>query len=327
MQAAPVLESTVKLAVRVSPGASFITVIVIVAGVGPAKIGKGTDVPTVVVAGVTVREAVLLAPLLLPLSVAVMPEMLSLIVPVAVAVTLTMKEQVAPAAPSVPPERLIDCEPATAVIVPLPQEPVTVLGVSTNRLAGRVSVKFIPLRELDPFGLLIRKFKVVEKSTTIVEGLKEMLTPGGTIADPDNTVRLAVLLVAPVPASVEETVPVVLLIVPGVLLVTWMPIWQLEPAPSDTFARLTEVAPAPVPARPPPQPLKGVVPKTVSPAGRVSVTAIPLNELELLGLLTTKTRLVTPPSGIEASVKDTVTVGDEGVPAPGVEYIALADCA
>jgi len=31
---------------------------------------------------------------------------------------------------------------------------------------------------------------------------------------------------------------VVLLIVPGVLLVTWMPIWQLEPAPSDTFASL-----------------------------------------------------------------------------------------
>jgi len=45
----------------------------------------------------------------------------------------------------------------------------------TNRLAGRVSVKLFRSENSIRSDCLIRKFKVVEKSTTIVEGLKEML--------------------------------------------------------------------------------------------------------------------------------------------------------
>jgi len=46
MQASPVLESTVKLAVRPSPATSFVTVIAIGVAGSPAKIGNGTEVPT-----------------------------------------------------------------------------------------------------------------------------------------------------------------------------------------------------------------------------------------------------------------------------------------
>src|SRR4029077_8548773 len=103
----------------------------------------------------TVREAVLLvAPV--PPSLEVMELVVSLIVPVAVAVTPMLKLHDAPPAPNVPPDRLIDWDPATAVIVPPPHEPLNWLfGDNTNKLAGSASVKLIPLNEFEPLGLLM----------------------------------------------------------------------------------------------------------------------------------------------------------------------------
>ena len=46
VHAAPVFESTVKLAISTSPNTSFVTVIAIEVVGSPAKIGKGTEVPT-----------------------------------------------------------------------------------------------------------------------------------------------------------------------------------------------------------------------------------------------------------------------------------------
>jgi hypothetical protein len=59
----------------------------------------------------------------------------------------------------VPPERLTEPDPATAVIVPAPQEPVRLLGVKTNRFGGNVSVK-ATLVMAPPEGLKIVKYNV-----------------------------------------------------------------------------------------------------------------------------------------------------------------------
>src|SRR5207302_11519472 len=63
--------------------------------------------------------------------------------PAVVPVTFTENVHVDPAAGdavSVPPDRLMLPLPATAVIVPLPQEPVKPFGVATTSPAGRLSV-------------------------------------------------------------------------------------------------------------------------------------------------------------------------------------------
>src|ERR1700724_1346367 len=73
-------------------------------------------------------------------------------VPAAMPVTLTVKlHGVTPA--RVAPERLTVPEPAVAVIVPPPHEPVSPLGVETTSPEGSVSVNPIPLRDVPLFGL------------------------------------------------------------------------------------------------------------------------------------------------------------------------------
>jgi hypothetical protein len=65
-----------------------------------------------------------------------------------------------PLAASVPPDRLIVPAPAVAVTVP-PHEPVRPFGVATIMPAGSGSVKAMPDRLADEFGLLIVKVKLV----------------------------------------------------------------------------------------------------------------------------------------------------------------------
>src|SRR5437660_378242 len=83
-----------------------------------------------------------------PPSVDVTAFVVLLFVPAVVPVTLTENVHDEPApgdAVSVPPDKLIEPLPATAVIVPAPQEPARPFGVETTRPAGRVSVKATPL--------------------------------------------------------------------------------------------------------------------------------------------------------------------------------------
>jgi hypothetical protein len=93
--------------------------------------------------GTTVRLAEAVPPL--PLSVDVTAPVVLFCMPVETAVTLTANEQ-APEAAKVDPAKLTEVDPAMAVIVPLPHEPATPLGVATTSPAGKGSVKPTSLR-------------------------------------------------------------------------------------------------------------------------------------------------------------------------------------
>jgi hypothetical protein len=124
-----------------------------------------------------------------------------------VPVTLTENVHDDPAAGdavNVPPDRLILPLPATAVIVPLPQEPVTFGVAATTTPAGRLSVNATPLRVLKVLGLVIVKLSVLLLFSAMLVGLNDLVMVGGLA-----TVRLADA-VLPVPPLVEVTLPVVL---------------------------------------------------------------------------------------------------------------------
>jgi hypothetical protein len=111
-------------------------------------------------------------------------------VPVVVAVTLTLNVQdelgrVAPARPTVP-------EPAVAVIVPPPHEPVSPFGVETTTPEGSVSVKPISPRDA-ALGLATVKLKVEVPPGAITVGEKDLLIDGGI----DKTFTAAVPVLEP----------------------------------------------------------------------------------------------------------------------------------
>jgi hypothetical protein len=149
---------------------------------------------------VTVMEALDVLPG--PLSVAVTVTELFFTPPV-VPVTFTLKVQEVVLA-RVAPERLTLPEPATAVMVPPPQEPVRPFGVETTRPAGRVSVNATPVSEVVVFGLSMVKLSEVLPFTGMEAAPNTFVIVGGVA-----TLRFAVA-VLPVPPFVEVTDPVVL---------------------------------------------------------------------------------------------------------------------
>src|SRR5258708_7166556 len=106
-------------------------------------------------------------------------------------------------AASVPPDKLTEPEPATAVAVP-PQVLLRLLGVATTSPAGRLSVKAIPLSATVVFGLLMVNVSDVAPFNGICAAPNALLMVGG-----EATVRFDVA-VLPVPPLVELTLPVVL---------------------------------------------------------------------------------------------------------------------
>lgn len=106
-------------------------------------------------------------------------------------------------AASVPPERLMDPEPAAAVVVP-PQVLESPFGVATFRPAGSRSVKAIPVSPRVVFGLVIVKVNEVLAFKRMLVAPKAFVMVGALA-----TVRLAVA-VFPVPPLVDVTAPVVL---------------------------------------------------------------------------------------------------------------------
>lgn len=114
-----------------------------------------------------------------------------------------------------PPESETLPEPAVAVAVP-PHELVRPLGVATTRPVGSESVKATPVSPVVfAEGLVMVRVRDVTPLGAMLEAPKDLTIDGGA-----TTVRLAVLLVAPVPPSVEVTVPVVSLCVPAAIPVT-----------------------------------------------------------------------------------------------------------
>src|SRR6185437_2792889 len=108
-----------------------------------------------------------------------------------------------PFAASDPPLRLMEPEPAAAVVVP-PQVLLSPFGVATTRPAGSVSLKATPVSARLVFGLAMLKVSEVLAFSRMLAAPKAFVIVGGW-----PTVRLA-LAVLPVPPLVEVTLPVVL---------------------------------------------------------------------------------------------------------------------
>jgi hypothetical protein len=104
----------------------------------------------------------------------------------------------------VPPVKIKLVAPETGANVP-PQVSVAFGGVSTIIPLGNVSVNPTPVNATVAFGFVIVKLSTLVPFIGIVDASKPFMIDGGP-----TTVRVAVLLVAPVPLSVELIVPVTL---------------------------------------------------------------------------------------------------------------------
>ncbi len=210
-------------------------------------------------------------------------------------------------APNVAPVRLTEPDPAVAVMLPPPQEPVNPLGVATAKPAGKVSAKPTPLSGPSTFGLAIVKLKLVVPPVGMVAAPKALLMVGGfgvvtvilAVAEPPNTSvsKLIVLVVltfnpAGVPVTFTEKI---------------QPLLALNVA-SD---KLTEPDPAVAVMAPPPQvPLRPLGVDTTRPAGRLSVKFIALCGPASSTLLIVKVKPVVPPTGMLATSNALLMVTD-----------------
>jgi hypothetical protein len=137
-----------------------------------------------------------------PLSFELIAPVVFIHTPVVEPVTVTLKLQLVPPV-NIPPVKVILFDAALVVSVP-PQ--VVVLESPTVTPDGSVSVKLIPLRFCDPFGLVIVKLRLVVAPSSTLEEPNALLIVGGAA-----TLNIAVFEVVPVPPLVDETWPVVLL--------------------------------------------------------------------------------------------------------------------
>jgi hypothetical protein len=186
--------------------------------------------------------------------------------PAVVPVTVTLNEQVV-LVPIAPPESVIMLG---AVVVRVPPPHTAELPLGTVRPAGNVSVNATPVNAVVVFGFVIVKLSTLVPFSGIADASKPFMIDGGP-----TTVRVAVLLVAPVPLSVELIVPVVLFQTPVVEPVTVTLNMQFPlaaRAPPLKLIRFGDV----VETMPPPQAAVGPEVGTVIPAGRVSVNAMPV---------------------------------------------------
>src|SRR5216684_38795 len=158
----------------------------------------------------SVAEAVLPVPPLVELT---LPVVLSL-EPEVVGVTLTLTaHELLIAIP--PPLRLMEVLPAAAVNVP-PQLSLALGMAATCRPVGKLSVTATPLKAVPVFGLVMVNVRVEVPPTAVVVGEKALLMLGGA-----TTASVTVLLLEPVPPSVEVTAPVVLDLLPALVPVTF----------------------------------------------------------------------------------------------------------
>jgi hypothetical protein len=236
--------------------------------------------------------------------------------PAAVPVTFTENVH-EPLAAIVPPLRLIEFDPATAVIVPAPQVPVRPFGVETTRPAGNVSLNATPVSATVVLGLVIVKLSEVDPFNGMLAAPKALAMVGGA------TTVMEALEVLPVPPLVEVTWTL-LFLTPAV--VPWMvtETVQLVPGASVAPLKLTDEDPATAVAVPPQLLVRLGVEATTRPAGRLSVNATPFRVRFWLVLLTVNVRLVVPFSGIVAAPNALAIVGglmtvmfaDEVLPLP-----------
>jgi len=244
------------------------------------------DTEVVVVLAVIVMLAEAVPPA--PVSVEVTLPVVLFFTPVVVPVTSTEKVQL-PLAAIVPPLSDMLLEPATAVIVPLPQLPVSPFGVATTKPAGRESLNATPVSPSPLLGLVTVKLSDVVAFTGIEATPNVLLIVGA-----EATVMLADA-VLPVPPFVDVTLPVVFVKLPEAVPVTLTEIVQLlfvaiVPPLSVIVpeAAIAVTAPPQVFVRP-----FGV--PTTRPAGRLSVKATPVCATPLAaGFVSVNVKVVVP---------------------------------
>jgi len=148
-----------------------------------------------------------------PLSFELIAPLVFIHTPVVEPVTVTLKLQLLlPPVPSVPPVNEIV---PGAVVETVPPHAAVGPEVATVSPAGSVSVKLIPVRLIDEFGLVIVKVRLVVAPSSTLEAPNDLVSVGG-----EATVTDAVLLVVPVPPLLDVTAPVVLFLTPDVVPVT-----------------------------------------------------------------------------------------------------------
>src|SRR5205085_9596683 len=259
----------------------------------------------------TARFAVLLV-VPVPPSVELTAPVVLLLLPAVVPVTSTEKVQLDPAAGdavSVPPDKLMLPLPATAVMVPLPQEPVTFGVAATANPAGRLSVKATPLSALAVLGLVMVKLSEVEPFSGMLAAPNALLMVG------DATTVIEAFAVLPLPPSVEVTCTE-LFFTPAVVPVTFTENVQEDPAAGDAVSVPPERLMLPLPATavmvPLPQvPVSPFGVATTRPAGRLSVKATPLRATFVFGLLMLKVRVLLAFSATLVGLNALVMVGAE----------------
>jgi len=187
-----------------------------------------------------------------------------------------------------------------------PPEQVVVRAVETVMPPGKVSLTVTPVRVTVLAAGLVMVMVIVEVPPTgmpVAPEPKALVIVGGA-----TTVRTA-LAVPPVPSFVELTVPVVLLLEPAVVAVTFTLTSQVLPgvAIEPPLKLIGEEAELNVP----PQVLLGFgVAAIAIPAGKVSLTPIPfIAPLFVAGLVMVKVSVEVPLSGMVVGLKDFVIVG------------------
>jgi len=207
-----------------------------------------------------------------------------------------------PLAVKVPPDKLIELEPAVAVVVP-PHVLLRLLGFATTSPAGKLSVNATPLR-LVVFGLLIVNVRLVLAFSGIEAAPNAFVIVGGVA-----TVMLAEA-VFPVPPLVEVTAPVVLFFVPEVVAFTFTEIVHELLIATAPPVRLTLPLPAVAVVVPPQVLLRPFGVASTNPAGNVSVNATPVSETVLAaGLVIVNVRLVVPFTEIAAAPNALLMLG------------------
>jgi hypothetical protein len=172
-----------------------------------------------------------------------------------------------------------------AVVVSVPPPHTAELPVGTVNPAGSVSVNATPVNAVVVFGFVTVNVSTLVPFSGIVAASNDFIIEGGP-----TTVSMAVLLVPPAPLSFELTLPVVLFHTPVVPPVTVTMNEQLEVAASVPPLKLIRFGD--VVDTIPPQVAIGPAVGTVSPAGNVSVKAIPVNPCAGLGFVMLNVRLV-----------------------------------
>src|SRR5438874_953165 len=187
--------------------------------------------------------------------------------------------------------------PVGAVVVSVPPHTVAE-ALATVSPVGSVSVNATPVSAtVFAAGLVMVKVNEVVPFNGMPAGLNTLAMEGDA-----TTASTAVLLVAPVPPSVEVITPVVLLWLPAVVPVTSTKKLQVDPAAGDAVNVPPDRLMLPLPATAvivplPQEPVTLGVAATTTPAGRLSVKATALSALAVFGLVTVKASEVVPFNG------------------------------